>query len=727
METLASWIHQKGPLPPRDAVGWAVRLARHLESLHQHGVAHGNVSPACLLVENGSPFSRGLVADVRRTGEMVQYHSPERLRSGQLSPNDDVWGLAATLFTALTRARPYGDDRAEIDGRLRSGALSPLASFGINDPHLAHVLGAALSVDPSRRIPQVSILRSELERWYNDPSLVARLAPLEDEEANEDDQAATAMVPVGEMMFDDSGNKNPDSRDVFAPPYFPRSSGPGQPAPSVPGVPRVGPPRSQPQPPPAPPAPSPLGEQDATVMRELPAHIMAMAARAAAGSNPPPPPEPEPEAETIDPEDAGGATRIAPAVDLQAVLQASRAPAPPAPPAPSRPGAPPPPSGPRPGPPRALRSTQLGVGNPLANLAMSPPQAPQAPAGPMAPRPGFAPPPQTVSSAPPPPGAHDDDVRTVMHDMGAGPFNALAQAARSPAGGGQMPPPQFPSFGQPAMPPSAPNRPAPPIPPQLPPDEDEDDGGRTVMRDSPGVADMIAQRAPAPPPQAWAPAAPPVQGRGFAGVPQTDRPPGFPPGTPQQGGAAAGGGVSALLQEAIDTMGSGPQGAAPMQGGPMQGGPMQGGPMQGGPMQGAPPGFPPPFEPTGGFGGGQLGSPPMGQVAGPFQPLGLGGGPSFTPAGGNPQLMGSGSPSDPFGQGALAPDPMLQQQGLAGAAPGSEAPMGYPVGQAATQPQTQVEVKPSSKLGLFIVCFLVLVLAATVTFVALRFRAQIGF
>ncbi len=634
---------------------------------------------------------------------MVQYHSPERLRGGQLSPADDTWGLGALLFTALTGARPFGDERHEIDARLRAGPPL-LSSYGVNDERLGYVLAQTLSLDRNHRIGHVGSLRQELERWYNDPSFTSRLAPLEDEESTEDDQAATAMVPVGEMMFDDSGNKNPDSRDLFAPPSFPQSTGPaGTQRGPAPAPPRSGPgmpPRSQPgAPPPAPPPPSPLGEQDATVMRALPAHIMAMAARAAAGSNPPPPPDPN----DVDAEDTGGATRIAPAIDIQAVLQQSRIQAPAAPP--SAPG-----SGPRPPPQRNIRSTQLGMGGPPpapGSRPMGSPMAPPPPnAGPMLPRPGFAPPPQTVSSAPPPPTHTDDDVRTVMHDM-TGPFAYAAHAARQAAG------PQAP-----AAQPAAPSRAAAQPPPPAPDEDDDDDEGRTMMREAPGMGEPFgapnASPAQMPPQQGWQPAAPPMQagapmqGRGaFGGVGHTDRPPGFPQGSgpqnsAQQGAAPPQGGVSALLQEALDSM-------------PGQPGD-------------APPGFPAaaPFEPTGGFGGGPNLSPMGGspQVAGPFQPLGLGGGQQqqqpFTPSSGMPNS--GGGQSDPFGPGAF-PDPSYGQ------APNLEPspPGGYPVGQAASQPQPHVEVKKSSKVGLFIVCLLVLVLAATLTFVALRFRAQLGF
>ncbi|NUP11029.1 MAG: hypothetical protein HOW73_33705, partial [Polyangiaceae bacterium] len=370
METLAQWIHKRGPLAPKDAVGWAIRLAKHLEALHLHGVAHGNVSPACVLIEQSAPFSRGVVADVRRTAEMVQYHSPERFRNGQLSPSDDAWGLAGTLFSSITGARPFGELKQEVEQRVHQG-LPPLAAFGIVDdagntgPHgiagLYAILANALIADPGRRTSSVAQLRGQLEHWFADPR-VRDLTALDDEDGAEEDAAATAMLPMDRMVFEESSvSRNPDSLGLFAPPSFdPRSSAPGGP-PSSGGPPRPGmatPPRSRPGVPLPPPsqggAPrpgaslqqvsaSPLGEQDATVMRELPAHIMAMAARAVSGSNPPAaPPSMVSDSEPPDDPDFGGATKIAPAPDAAALLGLT-APNPVAapPPPPVRPPAPP--------------------------------------------------------------------------------------------------------------------------------------------------------------------------------------------------------------------------------------------------------------------------------------------------------------------------------------------------------------------------------------------------
>jgi hypothetical protein len=645
LETLENWIHHYGALSPLESVGWIIRLSKHLESLHVHGVAHGCVSPACVLIQSSDPTSRGQVADVRRTAEAISFHSPERLRDGQLSPMDDAWGLAATLYKALTGVAPFGDARQEIAERQRH-VLTPLGHYGVHDNQLLAILAGALIADPRRRTANVATFRMQLEQWSQQPIFRA-LPPLEDEEGGEDDQGATAMLPMEGMVFEDSrGATTNMARPVSH---------------------------------------SPLGEQDATVMRELPAHIMALAARAAGGSNPPPPappePPPPPQLESYRPtvpspdEDFGQATRIAPAHQVSSLLGLPNAPpvAPPAPP--PRPSAPQrpspmelhtvasaqhqePPVAPRRPVPRAFKSTQLGMGADQVAAAA------QAVAQESAPRAGFAPPPATLSTNPPP--RDPDDVRTVMHAGGAELF---AEAARA---GAPLP------RAQPIPPPSRPVQPPPPG------DDDEDDGGRTVMRDAP--MHTGPNYPPAPPPAQWAPAGPPVQAGPFQPMPQTERPspmqgsPAAPPAPP----APAGAGVSALINETLSAMGSGAT-----------------------------------SEQTTGFPGGPGG--------GPFQPSPAGYG---TPQGGLPA-------AGPFGQhdSAQAQFPPIPRELLepsaAAPAPQPTYPAGVDLvaapGQGGVAAAAPAPSGGSSKLMLAVVCLLVLVLAAAVTFLALKFRAQIGF
>ncbi len=573
-----------------------------------HGVAHGNISPACVLVEAGAPTSRGLVADVRRTAEMIQYHSPERFRNGQLSPLDDAWALAGTLFTMLTTARPFGELRPEIEARIYQG-VPPLGAYGINDDQLYAIVAAALSPDPTRRTQSVTTFRLHLEHWANDPS-IRELAALEDEEGGEDDQAATAMVAMEAMVFEEPSTSTSrsasiaDSSNLFAPPSFdPRSSDPRMP-PSRPSRPEAMPVQA-----------SPLGEQDATVMRELPAHIIAMAARAASGSSPPPPmeeaqptpaptygqpqqgfPQPQPgfaaPPQAEEEPDYGQATKIAPAPDMAAVLLQSREPVAGPPPVPQRP---PPmgtqrgmapgqlqaPGGP-PSPrqiPRAFKQTQLGMGGVGAPPAI--------------PRPGF--------NAPP-----------------SQPF-------------------QYPQEAPPPEPPPAPDA------------ADDDDGGRTVMRESPAISPEMFQNAAQ---GQWKPAPPPVQPRAFGGG--TDRPPGQADaiGAPLSLGPEPGG-VSALIQETLQQAPGQPQPMSPL-GQPNQ------------PL-GPPPGFPQGnFEPTAGFPG-----PFQPTSGGPFQPVGMQQQQQGYPG---QQPFDLGPPLGNFGQGGS----MLDQPSMDMQPPMPLDPGGYP-------------------------------------------------
>jgi hypothetical protein len=643
LETLENWIHRYGPLSPLESVGWIIRLSKHLESLHVHGVAHGCVSPACVVIQTSDPTSRGQVADVRRTAEALPFHSPERLRDGQLSPIDDAWGLAATLYKALTGVAPFGEARQEVAERQHQ-ILTPLGHYGVHDNQLLAILAGALIADPRRRTANVATFRMQLEQWSQQPIFRA-LPPLEDEDGGEDDQGETAMLPMEGMLFDDSRGATTDMAQ-------PRQL-----------------------------SASPLGEQDATVMRELPAHIMALAARAAGGSNPPPPAPPEPPpppTESYRPtvpsqeEDFGQATRIAPAHQLSTLLASPQAPPPPAPPprasAPQRPSPMElhtaasaqqldPPVAPRRPVPRAFKSTQLGMGADQVAAAA------QALAQENGPRPGFGPPPATLSTNPPP--RDPDDVRTVMH---AGGPELFAEAARA----GVAPP-----RGQPPIPP--PSRPVQPPPMG---DDDEDDGGRTVMRDAPmpGVPDFP----PAPPPPGqWAPAAPPVQSGPFQPMPQTERPSPLHAGSGSSSSAStgagpAGAGVSALINETLSAMGSSS-----------------------------------PNEQTSGFPNGGLGP-------GPFQPTSGGYG---TPQGGLPA-------AGPFGPDAGQQQfPPIPRELLDPSAAAPAPPVAYPAGPVAGPANAAVAPSAggSSKLMLAVVCLLVLVLAAAVTFLALKFRAQIGF
>ncbi|WP_437991167.1 hypothetical protein [Sorangium sp. So ce145] len=164
METLAARIARAGPLPDRDAVGWVVRLAKRVESLHARGTVHGRLSAACVVIEGEPCTSTGWLSDPLATPAFVGYRSPERAAGEGPSRRDDTWALAVTLYTALSGALPFP---AESDQELRrkqgAGAAPRVTPPGAAGDALWRVLEQALARRAEQRITEVAALRRALE------------------------------------------------------------------------------------------------------------------------------------------------------------------------------------------------------------------------------------------------------------------------------------------------------------------------------------------------------------------------------------------------------------------------------------------------------------------------------------------------------------------------------------------------------------------------------------
>jgi hypothetical protein len=196
VETLAARIARDGPVSELDAIGWAIRLSRRLEALHALGVAHGSVSPACVIAAGGDRNARAVLADVQKTPALLAFQSPERILGGNLSPSDDVWALAATLYALLTGQNPFAaTNDADLRQKILAASPAPLAVFDVGDDDLQHIIDHAFARDLNARTASVAALRRSLEEWHPDRG-VANLPPLEDEEAatDDDDGVRTMMV-----------------------------------------------------------------------------------------------------------------------------------------------------------------------------------------------------------------------------------------------------------------------------------------------------------------------------------------------------------------------------------------------------------------------------------------------------------------------------------------------------------------------------------------------------
>ncbi|GAB2693149.1 serine/threonine-protein kinase [Kitasatospora kifunensis] len=148
--SLADVVAQDGPLSPREAAEVGAQVLAALHRGHQLGVLHRDVKPANVLLEHGT--GRAVLLDfgiakfegsseLTRPGDLVgspDYLAPERAQGERPGPASDLWGLGATLYTAVEGQSPFR----------RYDPLSTLAavvSEPLPEPRNAGALGPVLA------------------------------------------------------------------------------------------------------------------------------------------------------------------------------------------------------------------------------------------------------------------------------------------------------------------------------------------------------------------------------------------------------------------------------------------------------------------------------------------------------------------------------------------------------------------------------------------------------
>ncbi len=239
METLEARVAREGAFRTQDAVGWTVRLAKRLESLHALGGVHGALGAGVLKIGGESPRGQGALVDVPARPSPPAFHSPERAAGGAASAADDTWATAVLLYLMLTGRLPFeGHTAGEVLRRIRSESPAPLAAAGVDDDGLQRVLDTALARDRARRAVRIASVRQVLERWLTRAG-VASLPPLDADASApagrqgmlEDDDGPTATMDVGSLkqLIDRAASRASATSIAPAPPT--PAAAPGSPMP----------------------------------------------------------------------------------------------------------------------------------------------------------------------------------------------------------------------------------------------------------------------------------------------------------------------------------------------------------------------------------------------------------------------------------------------------------------------------------------------------------------
>ncbi|MGW5144841.1 protein kinase domain-containing protein [Rhodococcus koreensis] len=183
-DSLEVRVRKDGPLELDRVLRLGVKMAGAVETAHRLGILHRDVKPAnILLTDYGEPaltdfgiahISGGFETATGVVTGSPAYTAPEVLEGDPPSPAADVYGLGATLFSALTGhaafERRSGEQVVAQFLRITTQPVPDLREHGIPDD-VADAIARAMSRSPGERPPTAADFGEELRRIQVDHGL----------------------------------------------------------------------------------------------------------------------------------------------------------------------------------------------------------------------------------------------------------------------------------------------------------------------------------------------------------------------------------------------------------------------------------------------------------------------------------------------------------------------------------------------------------------------------
>ncbi len=172
----------RGELGLRETVLLTVQVAEALDACHRSGILHRDIKPGNVLLERKGegpwhPFlvDFGLARNMESTESTLPgiligtpaFSAPEVLRGEEPDPRGDVYGLGATLYTALTGQLPFEATTTwELLRRVQEEEPPAPRALRADIPlDLEVVILKAMDKDPARRYPTAQAFGEDLRRF----------------------------------------------------------------------------------------------------------------------------------------------------------------------------------------------------------------------------------------------------------------------------------------------------------------------------------------------------------------------------------------------------------------------------------------------------------------------------------------------------------------------------------------------------------------------------------
>jgi serine/threonine-protein kinase len=177
--TLAHLLHNVRPLPQRDALRIASRIAESLIYMHSQGVVHRDLKPQNVMIcYDGNirimDFGIAKASQGRRitfTGftpamGTPDYMAPEQVKGKRGDERTDIYSLGALLYEMLSGHTPFEDENPFVvmNMRLSGDPVAPRKWNPEISPQVEEIILHAMERDPQKRYPSAAAMKADLDK-----------------------------------------------------------------------------------------------------------------------------------------------------------------------------------------------------------------------------------------------------------------------------------------------------------------------------------------------------------------------------------------------------------------------------------------------------------------------------------------------------------------------------------------------------------------------------------